>query len=410
MAKTSTLAPLLTDNLVRDWDDVVRRQSAGEVAAPKGEDGSIESFIARLKPIRHDFRGHVQAHSERLPAYAALKVRLADFWQRSPKGARFTGYIWMYATSARDKTLGRLQITFCPNGIVRSEYVSYPKTETMRAYHIEKLSAWLQNPEWFDQFKIGCLSLSAGFALQATIANGIQIESQMQLITSSQWAALNAQGLDIRKYFVIAMDRHRDLLRHMTGDELAELLVGDWEILGGLWPLLQGTGQSLAILPTGKVSPIVEATRRLTRPALNTFSPESTGPRASYVITNAINAVRHHGLIVNALSKELERSGYRVASDQARDLTILNSEGVVEVLFEVKTDSSTSSIYAGVGQLFLHTAGNIPETRRILVLPRKVNDIIGSALHMIGVHVLLYSSEGEHELPTFDSLHNLLRK
>ncbi len=391
------------------WDDIVARHTQGVIAAPKGQANSVENFIARLKPLRHTFREYVQALATQIQPYASLKIRIADFWQRSRKGASFKGYIWMYAASAKDKTLGRLQITFCPEGVVRSEYVSYPKTELTRAFHIERLSSLMQSAEWFAEYKRGCQALPPGFLMETTTGNGLRISSEMRHVTSAQWASLNKYGLDINQYFVIAIDRHRDLLRHMTANELAELLVGDWECLGGLWPLLQDIGTSLANLPSRKVSAIVEATRRLTIPALHSFSPESLGPRASYTISDSIQATRIHGIIVNALSQEIQNLGHRVVNDQARDLAILNAAGLVEALFEVKTDSSTSSIYTGVGQLFLHSANDIPEPHRVLVLPSAVNDTIGGALHKIGIHVLLYSLHGEQGIPTFEALPDMGR-
>jgi hypothetical protein len=404
MTTNPNIAPLLKDTLIEAWDDVVARHGQGIVAAPKGKAHSVEDFISQLRPIRHELKDCAQGRLEQILCYAALKIRLADFWQRSPKGARFTEYIWMYAAGAKDKTLGRLQITFCPDGMVRSEYVSYPKSDQGRTYHIEQLSLLMQDSQWFGEFKRGCLALQDGFLLQCMTGNGVQITADIRRISATQWAALNTHGLDQKQYFVIAMDRHRDFLRHMTADELAELLVGDWEDLGTLWGLLQGLSKSLAILPVRTVSPIVEATRRLATPALDSFSPESQGPRAPYTISNPIRANRLHAMVVNALSKELEHCGHRVANDQARDLTVLRSDGRVEILFEVKTDSSTFSIYSGVGQLLLHGAAETPEPRRVLVLPVAVNKKLGNALQKIGLHVLLYSFQGKDNIPAFESL------
>lgn len=87
MAKDSIVTPLLIDNVIQAWDEVVTNHAEGKVAAPKGKLHSIETFITRLRPIRHGFREHVQAQSEQIPGYASLKVRLADFW-KSPKRGR----------------------------------------------------------------------------------------------------------------------------------------------------------------------------------------------------------------------------------------------------------------------------------------------------------------------------------
>lgn len=410
MTTHTTITPLLTDTVIHAWDDVMARHAQGVVAAPKGKPLSVQAFSSRLTPIRQSLRDYAQTRSEQISGYAALKIRCAAFWQRSPQGARFTGGIWMYATLAKDKTLGRLQITFLPQGIVRSEYVAFPKTDQARTYHIERLSRLMQDSQWFGEFKRGCLALPEGFLLRCVAGNGIQITSDIRRISLAQWTALNTHGLDHTKYFVIAMDRHRDFLRHMTADELAELLVGDWGDLGTLWPLLQDLGKSLVILPARTVSPIVEATRRLANPALDSFSPESPGPRAPYTILNPIRALRLHAIVVNALSKELEHSGHRVANNQARDLAILSPDGRVEILFEVKTDNSTFSIYSGVGQLLLHGATENPQPRRVLVLPAVVNEKLGKALRKVEIHVLLYSLHGDESTPAFESLSESLGK
>lgn len=402
------IAPLLADTAIHAWDDVVTRHTQRIIAAPKGTPYSVEDFSSRLIPIRQGLRDYVQSRSKEIPAYATLTVRLANFWQRSTNGALFKEYIWMYAASAKDKTLGRLQITFCPGGFVRSEYVAYPKRDRARKYQIEELSQYFREPQWFDAFKRGCLTLPRGFSLHCVAGNGVEVETDIREISESQWSSLNRYGLDTTRYFVIALDRHRNFLRHMTTDELSELLVGDWADLGILWPLLQGLAKSLAISHAKPFSPIVEATRRLTTSSLDSFSPESPGPRNPYTISNPVVANRIHGVIVNSLSKELENAGHKIVNDQARDLAILGQNGQVDILFEVKTDTSTFSIYSGVGQLLVHGATQDPEPRRVLVLPKAVNTRLSKALQKIKIHVLLYSLRDEETTPVFDSLSTAL--
>lgn len=51
MATNPTVDPLLTDNVIHAWDDIVARHGQGVVAAPKGKAHSVEDFISRLRPI-----------------------------------------------------------------------------------------------------------------------------------------------------------------------------------------------------------------------------------------------------------------------------------------------------------------------------------------------------------------------
>ena len=58
-----------------------------------------------------------------------------------------------------------------------------------------------------------------------------------------------------------------------------------------------------------------------------------------------------------------------VANDVPRDLYVFSFKGRVRMLFEAKTDLSTSSIYGAVGQLMLHAAVEPKEPRLIFVAP-----------------------------------------
>src|SRR5258706_14791200 len=63
---------------------------------------------------------------------------------------------------------------------------------------------------------------------------------------------------------------------------------------------------------------------------------------------------RTHGIIVNALARQLENKGLEIGNDKNRDLFV-HSNGQIKTLFEVKTSSSTQCLYTAVGQLLLYS-------------------------------------------------------
>ena len=65
------------------------------------------------------------------------------------------------------------------------------------------------------------------------------------------------------------------------------------------------------------------------------------------------------------------------------------------VLFEVKTDLTTTSIYKGLGQLMLHGAQTDPPPRRILVVPGGPTSDTRVAFDRLGVRVVSYVQKDE---------------
>jgi hypothetical protein len=65
----------------------------------------------------------------------------------------------------------------------------------------------------------------------------------------------------------------------------------------------------------------------------------------------------------------------------------------VRALFEVKTGVTTSEVYAGVGQLMVHSAAHGDSVRRFLVLPAEPKEKLQAALKRLGIGVLKYELE-----------------
>lgn len=123
---------------------------------------------------------------------------------------------------------------------------------------------------------------------------------------------------------------------------------------------------------------------------LKTFSPEFSGPRKSYRQTDVIKSQVNHGLIIDALLDLLETRGLKTTNDNLRDLFIYDDAGSMTVLFEVKTDTSTTSIYGAIGQLMYHGAVQKVPPKRVLVIPDDPKLETTNVLNRLGIGVITY--------------------
>lgn len=134
------------------------------------------------------------------------------------------------------------------------------------------------------------------------------------------------------------------------------------------------------------------------------FRPEFEGKRRGYVPSGEVEARCDHGTVVNRLHDELTEAG-RETANGLPDLYILE-RGSRTHLFEVKTDTSTSSLYQGVGQLMLHGAAQGRTPKCILVLPDQPRESTREALNRLGIAVLLFGwKDGQ---PVFTRLSDVL--
>lgn len=110
---------------------------------------------------------------------------------------------------------------------------------------------------------------------------------------------------------------------------------------------------------------------------------------------------RTHGIVVNALAQELQNRNIKIGNDRNRDLFI-HSRGQIKTLFEIKTSSSTQSLYSAVGQLLLYSIPIGGEVKIIAVLPDKLSKSVTKRFHSIGIYILYY--EWRNDKPTFINL------
>ena len=117
---------------------------------------------------------------------------------------------------------------------------------------------------------------------------------------------------------------------------------------------------------------------------------------------------RTHGLVVNALAKQLSsiaaKLTWQVTNDRHRDLMLV-ADNELKVLFEVKTTVTLQSVCTGLGQLLLHSA-TAQDASLVLVLPEKPSTDIAHQLKARGVKLLYY--KWQRKQPHFSSLGKLI--
>lgn len=116
---------------------------------------------------------------------------------------------------------------------------------------------------------------------------------------------------------------------------------------------------------------------------------EEFARKKKYEIVKHIESKCDHGLIVNALSHALESRGFKVGNDRNRDLYVVDSDGKITSIFEIKSDTSTTSLYSAVGQLLLNGVSLTKKPRLILTIPKKVSKTLEGKLSKLGIELLI---------------------
>lgn len=381
--------PMLTQEVIDAWDEVVRRHRE-RVPADKSGRFSIAALRERLRPIREGLRDELSRQLPGYPALAGLKTYCAGFWQAGPKGARLTGYIWNYLASDNAKTRARLQTTFTVDEEIRSEYVAYPASDSDLAYDITKISAALRDDRAFASFRAALSGLPRGFFLFCETAGGTEIDEYVDELAEETLARLHSEGISRGQYFTIGVDRPRERLAHLGADQLASLLLADLSDLAAIRGVLDGERKAPSA-PRPPVAGKVDRSRRASAPPpKNTYSPEFSGTKTYSPPATPIEADCRHGDVVDALSLALGGRKIRHGNDRFRDLYILEDSDALKVLFEVKTDLGTGSIYSAIGQLMLHGAAEAVAPTLVAVLPGSPDERTARALEKLGIKTLSY--------------------
>lgn len=135
------------------------------------------------------------------------------------------------------------------------------------------------------------------------------------------------------------------------------------------------------------------------------YSAGFTGKRRPYSLSGTIEVESRHNFVVDALHNALTRAlpgTYAVGATQQVDLYVARKHRPLAI-FEVKTDTELSNIYAAIGQLQYH--GSDADIRCI-VLPNPSSGLV-KRLSDLGLHVLAYQWKKPTQ-PAFVDLSSLL--
>lgn len=124
------------------------------------------------------------------------------------------------------------------------------------------------------------------------------------------------------------------------------------------------------------------------------LSKEFSGKK-KYKSSQIIEADCDHGLVVDALASILQNKyGDKVANDRHRDLYIHRKKSIIKT-FEVKTDTSTTSIYSGIGQLLFNGSQLPKRPELIFVSPNDLSREAEKSINRLGIDVLRYRWRGD---------------
>jgi hypothetical protein len=124
------------------------------------------------------------------------------------------------------------------------------------------------------------------------------------------------------------------------------------------------------------------------------FSKEFSGKK-KYTVGAEVEAKCDHGLIVNDLSIVLNRLRLKFGNDRNRDLYVVNASGKLTSLFEIKTDVTSTSLYAGIGQLLLNSVNMAKHPKLILVIPNRLSRILEGNFKSLGIELLVFRWRGD---------------
>jgi hypothetical protein len=103
---------------------------------------------------------------------------------------------------------------------------------------------------------------------------------------------------------------------------------------------------------------------------------------------------RRHGIIVNTLARLLQKKGFQVGNDRNRDLFTYKGDKII-TLFEIKTTSSTQSLYSAIGQLLLYSIPIYSKVRLVAVLPERLSKSVASRFSSLNIEILYYKWKDE---------------
>jgi hypothetical protein len=102
-----------------------------------------------------------------------------------------------------------------------------------------------------------------------------------------------------------------------------------------------------------------------------------------------------HGLIVRDLAEALRGQNLRTGNDGCRDLLVMNREGLIRAVFQVRTEMALAGIHAGATQLLLNGLSLPGDPLLLLALPRAPEEALREKLKRLNIDLLIYGWEGD---------------
>lgn len=112
-----------------------------------------------------------------------------------------------------------------------------------------------------------------------------------------------------------------------------------------------------------------------------------------YALKDDVVVDSSHGLVVDALKKALQKSGFIAYNNLYIDLFTQNRNRV-QHLFEIKTQFSRQWVYTAVGQLQLHSLASGDQPTLYFVCPIGITSSLRKDLLKINIHVITYRCKG----------------
>ncbi len=139
------------------------------------------------------------------------------------------------------------------------------------------------------------------------------------------------------------------------------------------------------------------------------FKPEFAGQKEYDLPQDKITASADHGRVVNTLHTTISKFNKNVTNTRPIDLFVTDGQDKVTVIFEVKTDSETTSVYCAIGQLMYHSSTLKQEPKLVAVFPQDIPAKTIRNLNALGITTILYGWKGDNVLFNEDEIRDLVR-
>jgi hypothetical protein len=189
-----------------------------------------------------------------------------------------------------------------------------------------------------------------------------------------------APGISRKAFLLAHRINRRDIIDYNDGKVAIRL--GALDDPGLVGRVGQFVHEVAAFRSNGTHAPKIELPPQEDRP----FKAKFVG-NVTYEAKGRVQAKLMHDFVVSCLS---ERLSGNCRQTSRRDLFLRDGDGNLAVLYEVKTDCSTTSLYTGIGQLLLNGLAEAKGPRLVLVIPCEPDAMTTRILNRLHIEVLRY--------------------